>query len=284
MERWAYNQNRAGIGHIIDVIRSARPWLLRLRRNPSVPRVFLFSIIMVFMSLFFVSCNTYDPFEPDVPDEIVGVEEDDTDETSNTDEAYGIDETGGNDETDEDDNRPEGPNLLINGGLEEWTTYYYDMPSGWFCHNNNNVKKDWKVVCEGKCSARMKSFEKGSTATIDQRVPVKPGGKIRIRFYYYVEQWKINGARTYCYFRTESSEKYNIPNSELNALYDKATYYIIRGGGYGLSYLPHELRVWQKFEETIAVPPTAKYFVFGINSYYGTTLYVDDCYVIDEAQ
>ena len=100
LERWAYNQNRAGIGHIIDVIRSARPWLLRLRRNPSVPRVFLFSIIMVFMFLFFVSCNTYDPFEPDVPDEIVGVEDDDTDETSNTDEAYGIDETGGNDETD----------------------------------------------------------------------------------------------------------------------------------------------------------------------------------------
>lgn len=239
----------------------------------------LFGSIMFLMSLLFVGCNTDDPVETDAPDEIVEVEDNSTDEASNNDDTDGNDDADGSEETDEDDNRTEGPNLLTNGGLEKWMTHYYDMPSGWFCHNNSNVKKDWKIVCEGKYSARMSSFEKGSTATIDQRVPVIPGGKIRIRFCYYVEQWKANGARTYCYFRTESAEKYNIPNSELNTLYDKATYYIIRGGGYGLSYLPHELRVWRQFDETITVPPTAKYFVFGINSYYGTTLYVDDCSV-----
>ena len=63
---------------------------------------------------------------------------------------------------------------------------------------------------------------------------------------------------------------------ELKAFYDTNTYYIIRGGGYGLSYFPHELNCWQTFDETIEVPATANYFVFGINSYYGTAIYIDD--------
>ena len=239
---------------------------------------FLYSSITFVLFVFSVSCDTDDPLESEIPNEIVVVEDDNSDETSDTDDDEDTDE---NDEDDENSNKIEGPNLLENGGLEKWRSYNYDMPSGWFCHNNYNVKKNWKVVFEGKYSARMQSKEKGSTATIDQRVPVEPGSKLKIRFYYYVEQWKTNGARTYCYFRTESAEKYNIPNDELNAFYDKATYYIIRGGGYGLSYLPHELNVWQKFEETITVPPTAHYFVFGVNSYYGTTIYVDDCSVIN---
>ena len=34
----------------------------------------------------------------------------------------------------------EAENMLVNGGLEQWLplTYPYDMPKGWFCHNNTN--------------------------------------------------------------------------------------------------------------------------------------------------
>ena len=174
-------------------------------------------------------------------------------------------------------------NLLINGGVEEWyyITYPYDIPEGWFCHNNTNVKKNSDIVFEGNYSAKMQSQETGSTARIDQRVSVIPNHKIRIRFHYYVEKWKSKGARTYCYFRTDAAEQYNIPADELEAFYGKEKYYIIRGGGYGLTYFPHDLNVWYDFDETIEVPPTANYFVFGINSYYGTTIYVDDCWVMD---
>ena len=63
--------------------------------------------------------------------------------------------------------------------------------------------------------------------------------------------------------------------------YGKDGYYIIRGGGYGKTYLSHDLDVWQTFDETILIPPTTEYFVFQINSYYGTIMYVDDCYVMD---
>lgn len=177
----------------------------------------------------------------------------------------------------------DGDNLLVNGGLEEWFDVMntYDMPEGWFCHNNTNVSKDWKKVYEGKYSAKMDSKESGSTARIDQRISVYPGQKIRIRFHYYVEKWKSKGARTYCYFRTDAAEKYNISSNELEDFYGKPTYYIIRGGGYNLTYLPHDLNVWISFDETIEVPPTAYYFVFGVNSYYGTTIYIDDCWVID---
>ena len=176
-----------------------------------------------------------------------------------------------------------GLNLLVNGGLEDWIplTYPIDIPKGWFCHNNINVKKNHDIYCDGYYSARMKSTEKGSTARIDQRIAVYPGQRIRIRFCYYVEQWKTKGARTYCYFRTDAAEQYNISADDLIAYYGKPTCYIIRGGGYNQTYLPHELYVWHVFDEVIEVPPTAYYFVFGVNSYYGTTIYVDDCWVID---
>ena len=177
---------------------------------------------------------------------------------------------------------PSGVNLLENGGLEIWNIVSSNhMPDGWFCHNNSNVKRNHSIVYEGTFSAKMEAQEKGNSAIIDQRIAVSPGHKIRILFRYYVEQWKTNGARTYCYFRTDAAEKYNISADELKTFYGKDAYYVIRGGGYGLTYFPHELNVWQTFDETIEVPPTAYYFVFGVNSYYGATIYVDDCYVID---
>ena len=184
-------------------------------------------------------------------------------------------------------NTANGENMLVNGGLEEWANDFwtpYDFIKGWFCHNNTNVKKESDIVCEGKYSAMMQSKKTGSTARIDQRIAVSPGQKIRIRFSYYVEQWKSKGARTYCYFRTDAAETYNISADELQAFYGKEQYYIIRGGGYGKTYLPHDLNIWQTFDETIEVPPTAHYFVFGINSYYGTTIYVDDCWVVDTSE
>lgn len=182
----------------------------------------------------------------------------------------------------EDNNDNIGQNLLKNGGLEIWSMMIpYDIPSSWQCHNNNNVQKNYTTVYEGRVSARMQSIKKGSTATVSQKVKVTPNHKIRIRFHFYVEQWKDKGARTYCYFRTQSTEVSNISADVLKAFYDKNTYYIIRGGGYGLTFLPHEMNSWLTFDETIVVPPTANYFVFGVNSYYGTTIYIDDCRVID---
>lgn len=175
-----------------------------------------------------------------------------------------------------------GSNILKNGGLEKWNSLlsnYYDIPTDWGCHNNSNVKKNMKIVCEGNYSARMSSLKTGSTARIDQNVPVTPESKIRICFKYYVEQWKTNGARTYCYFRTRSAESSNISINELKEFYSDEDYYIIRGGGRGIKYLPHDMEKWLTFDATIIVPPTATYFEFGINSYYGTTIYIDDCFV-----
>lgn len=185
-----------------------------------------------------------------------------------------IPHSDGNDDVDE------GQNLLINGGLEEWTPLTpYDIPNYWLCHNNYNVRKDCKVVYEGHYSAKMQSPEKGVTARIDQVVPVTPNKKIRIRFHYTITQWKDKGARTYCYFRTRAAESSTISAEALSFFYDTYTMRIIRGGGYGLTYLPHELNKWLTFDETIEVPPSANYFAFGINSYYGTTIYVDDCWI-----
>ena len=178
----------------------------------------------------------------------------------------------------------EGQNLLINGGLEEWIFLSDNMPKHWLCHNNYNVKRDNKVVYEGHFSAKMQSLEKGSTARIDQVVPVTPNKKIRIRFHYAITQWKDKGARTYCYFRTRAAESSTISAEALNYFYDTNTLRIIRGGGYGLTYFPHELNRWLTFDETIEVPPSANYFAFGINSYYGTTIYVDDCWVTKVAE
>lgn len=174
-------------------------------------------------------------------------------------------------------------NLLKNGGLEEWNIFplQYDMPQFWLCHNNNNVKCNYKIVYEGNFSAKMESHEKGSTARVNQVIPINPSSKIRIRFKFYIEQWKAKGARTYGYFRTESAEKYTIPTDYLKDFYNEENYRILRGGGYGLTYFPHELNIWQQFDETIEVPPTAKYFEFGINSYYGTIIYIDDCHITE---
>lgn len=173
-------------------------------------------------------------------------------------------------------------NLLKNGGLEEWSSLFIpEMPKGWSLPSNTYAKQNNTIFLEGRFSAKMESQEKGNTARIEQKIEVSPGHKLRIRFHYYVEQWKSKGARTYCYFRTESAEKYTISADELQAFYGKATYYIIRGGGYNKTYLPHDLKTWLTFDETIEVPPSAQYFLFGVNSYYGTTIYVDDCWVID---
>ena len=174
-------------------------------------------------------------------------------------------------------------NLLTNGGLEEWSYIWTtpEMPVGWSLPHNDYVKCSNTIVYREKYSAKMQSKETGNTARLEQMIQVTPHEKIRILFHYYVEQWKSKGARTYCYFRTREAQASNLSVDELEAFYDKNTYYIIRGGGYGLTYFPHDLNKWQIFDETIEVPPTAAYFVFGINSYYGTTIYVDDCWIID---
>lgn len=178
-----------------------------------------------------------------------------------------------------------GDNILKNGGLEKWEVLpnnSYDYITDWIPHNNGNVKMNWKTVNEGNRSAKMKSLKSGSTARVDQCIPVTPGNRIRIRFKYYVERWQTNGARTYCYFRTKAVESSTIPTDELKTFYNDNDYCIIRGGGYGLKYLPNNIGTWLTFDEIIMVPPTAKFFVFGINSYYGTIIYVDDCYVGEE--
>ena len=183
---------------------------------------------------------------------------------------------------DDDKDKPivEGENLMKNGGLEEWISFSsYDIPDGWLCHNNRNVRRSRDMVSEGHYSAKMSALEKGSTARIDQNIPVESGKRIRIRFNYYIAEWQAKGARTYCYFRTQAAEKYNISAEELHKYFDDDNYRILRGGGYGLSYLPHDLLTWNTFDEIITVPPIANYFVFGVNSYYGTTIYVDDCRV-----
>lgn len=190
--------------------------------------------------------------------------------------------SNGNDNNEKNQNSNNEKNLLKNGGLEEWEGFWTpDMPKGWSLPSNDYVKRNYSAVYEGKCSAIMRSLEKGKTARLEQAIPVTPQQKIRIRFHYAVTQWKDKGARTFCYFRTRAAEASSISAGVLQLFYDEPTYRIIRGGGYGLTYFPHELNKWLSFDETIEVPPTATYFAFGINSYYGTTLYVDDCWIID---
>ena len=173
-------------------------------------------------------------------------------------------------------------NLMVNGSLEEWVMFApYDIPKGWGIFNNANVKKNHDVVYKGYYSAKMEARESESTAKVKQKVKVTPGQKIRIRFRYRFAKWKANGARTYCYFKTDATEDSDIPADVLRDFYGKDGYYIIRGGGYGKTYLSHDLDIWQTFDETILIPPTTEYFVFEVNSNYGTTLYVDDCWVMD---
>lgn len=171
-------------------------------------------------------------------------------------------------------------NLLTNGGLEEWMNFNVpEMPKGWSLPSNEFVRQNRIIVYEGGSSAKMQSLIKGNTARLEQAIPVEPNSKIRIRFHFYIEQWKPKGARTYCYFRTYAAKSSNISAKDLETIYDKDTYHIIRGGGYGLTYFMDSLNVWQTFDETIAVPDSATYFAFGINSYYGTIIYIDDCLV-----
>lgn len=171
-------------------------------------------------------------------------------------------------------------NLLINGNCEDWNSFI--SPNGalihWFNPGNKNIGKDNNTIYEGRYSARLSAY-KGETAILNQRVEVIPGHRLRICHHYYIEKGKKNGARMYCYFRTTPTN--NIPNNELNEIYDKQTLQIIRGGGYGLSYFPLETGQWKTFDYIITIPPTARYFVFEIHSYYETTIYIDDCYVID---
>lgn len=175
-----------------------------------------------------------------------------------------------------------GENLLENSGFENRTLMANYIFPGWLCHNNSNVVQSNDYVYEGKYSAKMSSRETGSTAIVNQVVPVIPNSKIRIRHHYYITQWKDKGARMYCYFRERSAESSTLSNDYLKEFYDTKTLRIIRGGGYDLTYFPHEQNQWLLFDETIIVPPDAYYFVFEIHSFFGTTMYVDDCYVGQE--
>jgi hypothetical protein len=49
-----------------------------------------------------------------------------------------------------------------------------------------------------------------------------------------------------------------------------------------MTSFPIETNQWKAFDYSITVPPTAHYFVFEIHSYYGTTIYIDNCFVVDE--
>lgn len=175
-----------------------------------------------------------------------------------------------------------GVNILLNNGVETWQTHDCEYPLYWLPPHGycNKVTQNWTVVFEGRYSAKMKALQTGVTARIAQLVKITPGCKIRIRFNYYVEQWKSNGARTYCYFRTGASENTSISIADLRSIYSNDEYYIFRGGGYGKAYLPHTTNKWLVFDETITVPPNANYFEFGINSYLGTVIYVDNFYVV----
>lgn len=174
-----------------------------------------------------------------------------------------------------------GENLILNNGVEKWEMDLCEYPENWLLPHGycNKVTRNNSIVFEGKYSAKMKSPESGVTARIAQLIKVTPGCKIRIRFNYYVEKWKSNGARTYCYFRTGPQGSVSISIAGLRSIYSNDEYYVFRGGGYGKAYLPHTENTWLVFDETLTVPQDATHFEFGINSYYGTTIYVDECYI-----
>lgn len=172
-----------------------------------------------------------------------------------------------------------GDNLLENNSFEEIVFMEDNIFKGWSCHNNSNVVRSNDFAYDGKYSAKMSSKETGNTAIVNQVVEVIPNSVIRIRHHYYIKQWKDKGARMYCYFRERHAESSTLSNDYLKEFYDAKTMRIIRGGGYNLTYFPHTLNQWLLFDETITVPPDANYFVFEIHSFYGTTLYVDDCFV-----
>ena len=175
-------------------------------------------------------------------------------------------------------------NLLDNGDCEVWNSFTSksdgDYLSGWSLKNHSGtVHKEVLNVYSGKYSAKLLSPRTGVTAFISQQINVTPGHRIRIFFRYAIDYESGTGARTYCYFCEGPSNK--ISNSKLSSYYDPMTLSIIRGGGYGLIKLPSETKEWQTFDYIIQVPAIADNFIFEIRSYAGTTLYVDDCYVID---
>lgn len=173
-------------------------------------------------------------------------------------------------------------NLLMNGRCERWDSfsvgnhYLY----GWSVkENHNTLFKESEIIYEGKYAAKLCTSQSGITAFISQKVNVSPGHRLRLFFRYYLDYVSGNGARTYCYFREGSNT--NISPDVLETFYDAKTLNIIRGGGYGLPRFPSESGVWKTFDYTITTPAIAHYFVFEIHSYFGTTFYIDDCYVID---
>lgn len=205
-------------------------------------------------------------------------------ENNITAEQHGISQTSDSlPNTDEYNDSVVGENLLLNNSVEEWDVEICEHPMLWLLPHGycNKVTRNQNIVFNGRYSAKMKALESGVTARVSQLVRISPGSKIRIRFKYYVEEWKTNGARTYCYFRTGAAISTSISMTELRSFYSSDDYYIFRGGGRGIKFLPHILGRWQTFDEVLDVPPNANYFEFGINSYLGTVLYVDDCYVVE---
>ena len=173
-------------------------------------------------------------------------------------------------------------NLLENGDCEKWYAgmdgdYLY----GWSAkETQRTLFQESKIVCEGDFSAKLHSYQAGITAFISQKINVAPGHHIRIYFHFFLTSFSGTAPRMYCYFR-ESASGNRISNEILGEIYDENTLGIIRGGGYGLKHFPTCEGEWQVFDYTIQVPAIARYFVFEIHSYVGTTLYVDDCYVVD---
>lgn len=152
---------------------------------------------------------------------------------------------------------------------------------GWSLREHyGSIIREGNRVCEGKYAVRMSSLRVGLTASISQKIRVMAGHNLRIRFHYYIEE-PCTGTkpRMYCYFRDGNLQ--NISNEVLSTFYDEATWGIIRGGGYGLSYFPLEYNDWKLFDYVIQVPTIADYFVFEIHTYAGTIMYVDDCWVVD---
>ncbi len=176
-------------------------------------------------------------------------------------------------------------NMLKNGNCEEWDSasstgaerHYLE---GWSKRENKGtVFQESNIVYEGEYSAKLSSYQKGITSFISQKVDIKSRHRLRLFFRYRMDYTEGTGARMYCYFRENGSD--NISNDVLRTYYDDATYYIIRGGGYGLTKFPDTADEWKTFDYTITAPAIANYLVFEIRSYAGSTLYVDDCYVVD---
>ena len=175
-------------------------------------------------------------------------------------------------------------NLLENGNCENWTnglTGLYHYLEGWSLRDHHgSIFQEYDKVYEGMYAVRMSSPQTGITASVSQKIKVLSGHNLRIRFHYYIEKTCTGTKpRMHCYFSEEGAG--TISDDVLSTFFDEGTWGIIRGGGYGLSYFPLNYGEWELFDYTIQVPAIADYFVFEIHSYAGTTMYVDDCWVVD---